>query len=89
MKTTMEMTFNHRDWRVIPDPIDPNCFTLEDIKTGEILGTVLLAENSNPGLLNLIASAPELQDIAEMYHDHMIGKEAEKTMVYTIVKQVL
>ena len=85
----METAFKHREWRVIPDETHPNCFKLQEIKTGKVLGSFVLAEGSDPELLNLIACAPELQDIAEMYRDHMIGKNAQNTMVFSMVIQTL
>ncbi len=87
-ETTMETTFKHRDWSFVPDVITPNQFNLEEIKTGKVLGRFILPEGSNSTLLNLIASAPELQDIAEMFRDRMKGNE-EKTMVFSIVMEVL
>lgn len=88
-KTIMETTFKHRDWSFVPDVITPNQFNLEEIKTGKVLGRFILPEGSNSTLLNLIASAPELQDIAEMFRDHMIGTNAQKTMVFSMVMQIL
>lgn len=37
----------------------------------------------------LIAAAPQLLQIAEMFHDHMVGNEMERTMVFNIVSKVL
>lgn len=84
-----ETTFKHRDWNLIPDAAHSNYFDLKETKTGRVLGRFILPESSDPTLLNLIASAPELQDIAEMYHDAMVGNGAEKTMVFAIVTEVL
>ncbi len=81
----------HREWHIIPDASHPNHFTLETA-TGNVLCTLAFPKNentTNTEFLNLIASAPELQDIAEMYRDTMIGNRAEKTMIYTIVSRVL
>ena len=76
-------------WRIVPDEGRPDYFNLEEAKTGKVLGTFILPEDSDPKLINLIASAPELQDIAEMSRDHMIGNSMEKTMVFSLVMQVL
>lgn len=37
----------------------------------------------------LMEAAPKLRQIAEMYHDYMLGSDMEKTMVFDIVKNVL
>ena len=37
----------------------------------------------------LIAAAPQLLQIAEMFHDHMVGNEMERTMIFNIVSKVL
>lgn len=83
------MTFKHRDWDFIPDVITPNRFNVKENKTGKILGTIILPENCDTTFLNLIGCAPELQDIAEMYRDKMKGSKEEKTMVFSIVMEVL
>ena len=86
---TTETLFKHREWRVIPDTVNPNWFKLEEIKTGKVLGCFVLPEDGDPTLLNRIAAAPELEDIAEMFRDTMIGNKAEKTMVFSLVMEVL
>ena len=83
------MTFKHRDWRIIPDTIYPNCFNLEETATAKVLGRFVLPKDSDPGLLSLIAAAPELQDIAEMFRNSMIGNKAQKTMVFSVVTEIL
>ena len=85
---TTETLFKHREWRVIPDTVKPNLFKLEEIKTGKMLGTFTLPKDGDPTLLNLIAAAPELQDIAEMFRDSMIGNKSQ-TMIFSLVEQVL
>ncbi len=83
--------FTQREWHIIPDVTDPNRFNLKTA-TGTIICTLAFPEDdttTNTTFLNLIASAPELQDIAEMYRDSMTGSTAEKTMVFTIVRDVL
>lgn len=37
----------------------------------------------------LMETAPKLRQIAEMYHDHMLGNKMENTMIFEIVKDVL
>ncbi len=37
----------------------------------------------------LMEAAPKLRQIAEMYHDHMLGNKMEHTMIFDIVKDVL
>lgn len=76
-------------WRINPDENHPNCFVLQEAKTNKVLGTFILPEDSDPKLINLIAATPDLQDIAEAYRDHMIGRSAEKTMMFSLVMQVL
>ncbi|MEM9687238.1 MAG: hypothetical protein AAF934_10005 [Bacteroidota bacterium] len=88
-KPTTQVTFKHREWDVIPDTAHPHCFTLKEIRTGKLLGTFILPKGGNPTLLNLISAAPELEDIAEMYHDHMEGGEMQESMVFEIVSEVL
>ena len=79
----------HRDWHIIPDTRYTNHFSLEETKTGKVLGTLVLPKSSDTALLNLIGCAPELEDIAEMYHDHMLGGPMEKSMVFTTVQEIL
>lgn len=86
-KTATKTELNHRDWHITPSETTPNSFDLKT-KKGNTLCTLAFPKDCNISLLNLIASAPELQDIAEMYHDYMLGK-AEKSMVFNIVKEVL
>ena len=91
---TTTTTLKHQEWNVALDIIHPKNFILKEDKTGKILATIILPEDSNPEdsdptLLNLIASAPELQDIAEMFQDHMQGGPMEKTMIFSTVIQVL
>ncbi len=85
VKTT---EFTYREWNIVPDSNNPNHFKLETA-TGSVICTLAFPVSCNTSFLNLIASAPELQDIAEMYRDTMMGNEAEKTMIYTIVRDVL
>lgn len=83
--------YNYREWHIVPDAAAPNCFTLETA-TGNIVCSLAFPGKNNsttPTLLNLIASAPELQDIAEMYRDSMTGNKAEKTIIFNIVSEVL
>lgn len=86
-ETLSETAFNHRDWHIIPSN-NPNCFELKT-KTGNTLCTLAFNKGCNTSLLNLIASAPELQDIAEMYHDHMLGGQMQHSMVFDIVREIL
>lgn len=88
-KPTTRVTFKHREWNVIPDTTRPNCFTLKETKTGKLLGTFVLPKEGNLTVLNLISAAPELEDIAEMYHDHMEGGKMEESMAFEIVSEVL
>ncbi len=83
-----KMAFNHRDWRITPAKDNPNCFDLKTT-TGNLLCTLAFPKDCNTSLLNLIALAPELQDIAEMYHDHMLGGQMQKSMVFDIVQEIL
>lgn len=83
--------FTHKEWHIIPNANHPNHFTLKTT-TGTIICALAFPGNNNTTnatFLNLIASAPELQDIVEMYRDSMTGKEAEKTMVFAIVREIL
>lgn len=80
--------YSHREWHIIPDVTNPNRLNLKTA-TGTIICTLAFPERCNTTFLNLIASAPELQDIAEMYRDSMTGSTAEKTMVFTIVREIL
>ncbi len=83
--------FTHKEWHIIPNASHPNHFTLKTA-TGNVVCTLAFPENANTtntDFLNLIASAPELRDIAETYRDSMMGSNAEKTMIYTIVCNVL
>ena len=85
------MEYTHREWHIVPDVVKSNCFNLETA-TGNIVCSLAFPEhdnNANTTLLNLIASASELQDIAEMYHDTMLGNKAEKTMIFSTVSEVL
>ena len=90
--TTAKTTgYTQCEWHIVPDVVKPNCFNLETT-TGNIVCSLAFPEhdnNANITLLNLVVSAPELQDIAEMYHDTMLGNKAEKTMVFSIVSEVL
>lgn len=86
---TNTIAFNHRDWSFIPDSITPNCFSMEENRTGKILGTIILPESGDNTFLNLIGCAPELEDIAEMFRDHMEGSPMERTMVFSLVMDVL
>lgn len=79
----------HRDWHIIPDTHHANRFNLAETKTGKVLGTLVLPKSGDTTFLNLIACAPELEDIAEMYHDHMLGGPMEKSMVFATVKEIL
>ncbi len=78
----------HSEWNIVPSAAQPNSFDLKT-KTGHTLCILTFPKAYDKPLLNLIASAPELQDIAEMYRDSMIGNKAEKTMVFAIVTKVL
>lgn len=88
-KRSTETTFKHREWQIVPDAIHGHCFNLEEVKTGKLLAALILPEGSNSRLLSLIASAPELQDIAEMYQQSMTGSRAENSMLFSMVTQVL
>lgn len=83
--------YNYRAWHIVPDTVTPNRFKLETA-SGNIVCTLAFPENNNAAhspFLNLIASAPELQHIAEMYHDAMVGNPSERSMIFTIVCKVL
>lgn len=86
-KTPASSKYRQREWHIVAAKDNPNCFYLETA-AGKVLCTLGVPEGGNTGFLNLIASAPELQDIAEMYYDAMLGK-AEGTMVFEIVTEVL
>ncbi|MEM9687607.1 MAG: hypothetical protein AAF934_11900 [Bacteroidota bacterium] len=87
-KTTEKKQYSHKAWDSVPAK-KPNCFDLKTTATGAVVCTISFPETCDSKLLNLIAAAPELYQIAEMYHDFMLGNEAEKTMVFSIVKTVL
>ncbi|MEM9687261.1 MAG: hypothetical protein AAF934_10120 [Bacteroidota bacterium] len=75
-----QMTFKHRAWRIIPDTKFPNCFSMEKTQTNTVWTNFVLYGSDNMKLLNRIACAPELEDIAEMYQDNSIGKHTEKSV---------
>ena len=87
-ETTIKTEFKHREWHIVPDAVNPNRFNLETAM-GSIICTLAFPESCNTSFLNLIASAPELEDIAEMYQESMTGSRAEKSMIFDIVRNVL
>ena len=76
-----------REWCILPDSLHPERFRLWNSK-GELLCTFFVHQ-PKPGLLNCIAAAPELQDIAEMFRDHMLGSAMHHTMLFTLVQNLL
>ena len=80
--------FNHRDWHSTPSESHPGLFDLKT-NTGDLLCLLTFPKGCNTSLLKRIASAPELQDIAEMYHDHMLGGPMQRSMVFTTVCEIL
>lgn len=87
--TTMETGYKYGNWRIIPDATAPDCFSLKEATTGKVLGSFVLFDRNNTPLLNLIACAPELEDIAEMFHDHMLGGPMQKTILFSLVQDLL
>lgn len=81
-----QMTFKHRQWRVIPDATYPNCFSMEKTQTTKVWTHFVLYGSDNIKLLNRIACAPELKHIAEMYQDTSIGKHTKKSVAATTPK---
>ena len=81
-----EITFKHRDWQLIPDARYPNYFCLKEIKTDKILTHFVLYQSSDTKLLNRIACTPELEDVAEMYHDATTGSRAKAAALTTAFK---
>ncbi|MEM9687795.1 MAG: hypothetical protein AAF934_12890 [Bacteroidota bacterium] len=84
--TETTVVFKHREWQLTPDAIYPNCFSLKEIKTGKVLTYFVLYQNGDTKLLNRIACAPELEDIAEMYDDATIGNQAKAAKTATTLK---
>lgn len=79
---------NDQEWQMVPVPGYPDCFVLEETRTGKVLGRFMLAEGSNPAFLNLIASAPELQIIAEMYRIAMKDRRAKNDMLFSMITEI-
>ncbi len=85
---TSKTKFKHREWHIIPVGGNPNDFSIKTT-TSIVVCELSFPKSCNMSFLNLIASAPELHDIVEMYHDHMLGGKMQKTMVFNMVSEVL
>ena len=75
-------------WQLLPLSGQARRFLLNHRDTGTVC-TLTFPIRYNPKLLRLIAAAPELEDIAEMYRDEMLGSDRQHTMIFEIVSRVL
>ncbi|MEM9687789.1 MAG: hypothetical protein AAF934_12860, partial [Bacteroidota bacterium] len=57
-----------------------------ETKTDKVLTHFVLCQNGDTKLLNRIACAPELEDIAEMYDDATIGNQTKAAKTATALK---
>jgi hypothetical protein len=78
----------YSSWKAVPCKEQPNSFILET-KDGKEVCTLVFNDPAQSGYARLIAAAPELEDIAEMFHDHMLGSRMKQGMIFDIVKQTL
>ena len=85
---TLKKRFAQEAWNIVPSETDSKSFSLKNTG-GELVCTLVFPRVQYKTNLDLIALAPELLAIVEMYHDHMINSEAQNTMAFYMVHEIL
>ena len=75
------------EWHIVPVKRNSKAFSIKN-KEGSVVCKLIFPEEPDSTCLNLIACAPELEDIAEMFHDHMYGGQMQESIVFTIVRKM-
>ena len=83
--------FNHKTWHWEATR-DPNQFLVKCSKSNRVLFTITFPDDdvaAHTKNLKLVASAPDLRDMVDAFHDSMLGTRAEGSMIFSIVATLM